>query len=265
MSLGIFDSGVGGFSVLKKSTERHGDIPFIYLGDTARVPYGIKKHSEIRIFAKEIIGWFEMQGVSSVLVGCNTTNSLALDILQKFSTVPVFSLIDAAIGMICEQRVGILATPATVASNAYRNQIELLKPGAVVFQQSCPEFVPIIESGHLNRNQLLSLSNDYITPLLENNVEAIILGCSHYPLIQEFIKKVLPTDIRLIDPAVGMARNLDRILGTPKFSKINKSNYKKTRFCVTSDPEGFSSRSKFWLGQFPDVELVSLQQKACFL
>ena len=145
--LGLFDSGLGGLTVLRRVLERHGSLPVIYLGDTARVPYGSRSPSEIRSIASEVVGWLRQQNVSTVVMACNTTNALAREVTEGQAGVPVVGLIGAAAAMVRESRVGVLATPATVASGAYRESIEALNPGTLVVQQACPDFVPLIESG----------------------------------------------------------------------------------------------------------------------
>ena len=147
--LGLFDSGLGGLTVLRSILRRHGSVPIVYLGDTARVPYGSRSPAEIRSIAAEVVAWLRCQQVSTVVMACNTTNALARDVAEGQAGVPVVGLIGAAAAMVRESRVGVLATPATVASGAYPASIEALKPGTLVVQQACPRFVPLIEHGDL--------------------------------------------------------------------------------------------------------------------
>ncbi len=258
-SLGLFDSGIGGFTVLSSVLQRHGNVPSVYLADTKRVPYGDRKPGEIRLIASQVVSWLRDQQVSAVLVACNTTNSLALDILEKEAGVPVFGLISSAAEMVSEKRIGVLATPATAASGAYRTQIEAFKSNAVVFEQSCPKFVPMIEAGDIFGEEIQMVAMNYLRPLLDAGVEEIVFGCSHYPLLTPLFKKLLPEDIRLVDPAIGLAKKLDSVF------RINSQGFDKglsldsTRFCVTEDPLGFTAKILKWLGESPKVELISLQ------
>ncbi len=263
--LALFDSGVGGFSVLRNVLSRHGDVPCLYLADTARVPYGNRSQGEIRGIALEVVSWLENQKVSAVLMACNTTNSLAFDVVQNSSRFPVFGLIQAVTEMIIEDRIGVLATPATVSSGAYRSAIQSSKPGVKVFEQGCPELVPLIEAGHIDSHELVFILKKYLKPLLDARVQAIVLGCTHYPLIEEALRRLLPNEVRLIDPSIGLARNLDSLLGAPVTLPVQKTcSYANTRFCVTADPESFASKSSNLLGCFPIIELVSLIPKPCF-
>ena len=180
--LGLFDSGVGGLTVLRRILERHGEVPCVYLGDTARVPYGNRTPQEIRSIASEVVGWLGLSGVSTVVMACNTTNALASDVAEASAGgVPVIGLIDAAASMVRESRVGVLATPATIRSSAYRLTIEAQRPGTLVVEQACPAFVPLIESGDLLSDDLRRIAVGYLEPLLEASVESIVLGCTHYP------------------------------------------------------------------------------------
>ncbi len=264
MPLGIFDSGVGGFTVLRRVLERHGQVPLVYLADTARVPYGNKHPNEIRSIASEVVQWLSDQDVSAVLVACNTTNSLALDVLENEAGVPVIGLIRSAAEMITEKRIGVLATPATVSSGAYRFQIESFSSNTFVFEQSCPDFVRLIEAGNLNSAELQFVAMKYLEPLLDAQVEAVVYGCSHYPLLEPLLKRLLPKEIRLVDPAIGLARSVDSLLGSPSLERDPSLSLASTRFCVTEDPSGFALKAAQWLGELPDIELISLQQKTCF-
>ena len=260
--LGLFDSGIGGFTVLKRVIERHGSISCVYLGDLARVPYGSKSPYEVRLIATEIIEWLINQNVSAVLVACNTTNSLALDVIKRFAKVPVFGLIEAAAQMVEQKRVGVLATNSTAASKAYTKKIIEQREDTFVIEQACPAFVPLIEAGQINKNEIEIIANQYLTPLLRARVNEIILGCSHYPLIAPLLKELLPDDVRLIDPALGMAKNLDRLVDNKSSSLNNSQPFSNTRFCVTSDAKGFAMKALHWLEILPEVDLISLRSKA---
>ena len=258
--LGMFDSGLGGLTVLRRVLERHGSLQVIYLGDTARVPYGSRSPAEIRTIASEVVSWLSQHQISTVVMACNTTNALARDVAEGQAGVPVVGLIGAAAAMVRETRVGVLATPATVASGAYRESIEALHPGTLVVQQACPDFVPLIESGDLGSKALRDAATRYLQPLMEASVESVVLGCTHYPLLVPLLSNLLPQSIRLIDPAVAVASQLDALFGKPVPGGMNQPlALEATRICVTNDPQGFADRATPWLGQRPRVELVQLQ------
>ncbi len=263
--LGLFDSGVGGLTVLSRLLQRHTDVSCLYMADTARLPYGEKQPAEIREIAEEIVIWLSAQKVSAILMACNTTNSLGFDVVKKHSGVPVFGLISAAVDMIPEgKRIGVLATPATACSGAYGSEIKKLQPGAFVIEQACPAFVPLIEAGKVATEELRHEAIQYVQPLLEAQVEVVVLGCTHYPLIMPLLKQLFPANVLFVDPAVGLVKQADKILGEPKRKLRPIVSVSSSRFCVTSDPSGFADRATPWLGVRPEVQLVSLRSKACF-
>ncbi len=262
--LGIFDSGVGGFTVLRQVVKTYGDVPCVYIADTARAPYGEKSPGEIRLIAEEVVQWLSEKNVSALLVACNTTNSLALDVVKKISNLPVLGLIQAAAEMIYEDRVGVLATSATVSSLAYTKEILLNKPNTFIVEQACPKLVPLIESGNLDTDESRKLIHEYLRPLLAAKVQAIIFGCSHYPLLEPLIQELLPKNIRMIDPAVGLSSNISKVTGLNKVPNDIKLSYRNTRVYTTSSPNTFAFRAVQWLGEIPSVELISLRSKSCF-
>ena len=263
MRIGLFDSGVGGFTVLKKVVELCPHTSFIYLADTARLPYGIKTSNEITQIAEEISFWFSQLSIDAFLVACNTTNAIALDVIKNTLDVPVFDLIESVSSTIKESRVGVLATPSTVKTNAYTNAILKFNPKTFVIEQSCPEFVPMIEMDNINSNEIIDIAIGYLQPLLKQKIESLILGCSHYPLITPLLTNMLPSSVKLIDPAEALSLQLKLFMDSKKSKFSNKNFLDDSKFCVTSDPKNFSIRAKNWLNVFPEVNLVSLQKKGC--
>tara|TARA_B100000579_G_scaffold395866_1_gene374217 strand:- start:43 stop:831 length:789 start_codon:yes stop_codon:yes gene_type:complete len=261
MRVGLFDSGVGGLTVLKKVVELCPNTTFIYLADTARLPYGIKTSNEITQIAKEISFWFSQQSIDAFLVACNTTNAIALDVIKNTLDVPVFDLIESASSTIKESRVGVLATPSTVKTKAYTNAILNFNPKTFVVEQSCPEFVPMIEKDNINSKEIIDIAIGYLKPLLKQKIESLILGCSHYPLITPLLSEMLPSSVKLIDPAEALSLQLKLFMDSKTINFTTKKFLVDSKFCVTSDPQNFSIRAKNWLNVFPEVNLVSLQKK----
>ena len=257
--LGLFDSGLGGLTVLRRVLERHGAVNCIYLGDTARVPYGGRDVQELRQIAAEVVGWLRDEQVSTVVMACNTTNALAKDVAETAAQGPVIGLIEAASSMVRTSRVGVLATAATAASGVYRRCIETTRPGTLVVEQSCPSFVPLIERGDLACAELREAAEIYLAPLLEASVQSIVLGCTHYPLLAPLLKTLLPESVELIDPALGVARELDAVLGTIQPLSSGRLALDRCRFCVTADADGFADRAAPWLGERPRVREVVLR------
>ena len=263
MRLGLFDSGVGGFTVLKKVIELCPNTSFIYLADTARLPYGLKTINEIKLSAEEISSWFRHQNIDAFLVACNTTNAIALDVIKKNLDVPVFDLIGSAASTIDESKVGVLATPATVKTKAYTNAILKFKPKTLVIEKACPEFVPMIEMDKINSDELIDIAIKYLKPLLNQKIDSLILGCSHYPLITPLLKEILPSSVKLIDPAEALSLKL-RLFMDSKISDFSEKKFLvDSKFYVTSNLKQFPFKAKHWLNVFPEVNLVSLQKKGC--
>ncbi len=261
MRIGLFDSGVGGFTILKKVVELCPDSSFIYLADTARLPYGVKTSNEIKQIAEEISSWFNYQNIDAFLVACNTTNAIALDVIKKKLDVPVFDLIWSVASSIQESRVGVLATPSTAKTKAYTNAILEFKPNTFVIEKSCPEFVPMIEMDDINSAKITDIAIGYLQPLLKQEIESLILGCSHYPLITPLLSKVLPSHVKLIDPAEALSFKLKLFIESKTNNLVKRKDFVDSKFFVTSDPKNFSFRAKHWLNVFPEVNLVSLQKK----
>ena len=263
MRLGLFDSGVGGFTVLKKVIEFCPNTSFIYLADTARLPYGLKTTSEIVQIAEEVSTWFSLQNIDGFLVACNTTNAIALDVIKKNLDVPVFDLIGSVASTIQESRVGVLATPSTVKTKAYTNAILNFNPKTFVIEQSCPELVPMIEMDKINSDKITDVAIEYIQPLLKHKIDSLILGCSHYPLISSLFTEILPPNVKLIDPAESLSLKLKLFMDS-KISNFSKKKYLvESKFYVTSNLKVFPLKTKHWLNMFPEVNLVSLQKKGC--
>lgn len=228
------------------------------------MPYGDKSSIQIREIAEEVVNWLCAQEVSALVMACNTTNSLAFDVVHRCSRVPVFGLIDAATEMVTKSRVGVLATSATVSSGSYRKHIQASRPGTFVLEKACPDFVPLIEAGDFSSEQLHYRAGEYLKPLLAAKVEEVVLGCTHYPILSPLLRQFLPENVRLIDPSIVLATKLDFLLGRPIGFEKRPFSLDGTRICVTSDPSGFASRASRFLGAHPDVEQINLRSKACF-
>jgi len=261
MRLGLFDSGVGGFTVLKKVIELCPNTSFIYLADTARLPYGVKTSNEIIQIAEEISFWFSHQNIEAFLVACNTTNAIALDVIKNNLDVPVFDLIGSTASTIKESRVGVLATPSTVKTKAYTNAILEFNPKTFVIEQPCPEFVPMIEMDNINSDEITDVATRYLQPLLKQKIHSLILGCSHYPLITPLLTEVLPSSVKLIDPAEALSLKLKLFMDSKTSNYSKKKNLVDLKFYVTSNLKNFPNKAKHWLNVFPEVNLVSLQKK----
>ena len=258
LKIGIFDSGIGGFTILKSLLETRNDVEVFYLADTKRIPYGNKSSFQIRNFAKEICNWFEDKNLNALLIACNTTNACALDILENTLGVPCFDLINSVSNIVKNGIVGVLATPTTVKSSYYKKVLSCKHKNIKIIQQECPEFVPEIEKNQLDEKKLKILSDLYLEPLLENNIKQLILGCSHYPLIKDIIVSNINPDIKIIDPSEALIKNLNDHFLISRNSQTKNIQYGDVNFFVTANNMNFSEKVENWLEINKEIRLVNL-------
>jgi len=259
LKIGIFDSGIGGFTILNSLLKTCKDVEVFYLADTKRIPFGNKNSKEIRLIAKEICNFFIDKNLDALLVACNTTNACALDILEDKLKIPCFDLINSVSEIVDKQIIGVLATQTTVRSSYYKKAINAKKDNTIIFQQECPEFVSEIEKEKLNLDKLNNLSDLYLRPLINKNIEELILGCSHYPLIYDFLRKKLDSNIKIIDPSVALIKNFNKSFAILKSDRYESISFENVKFFVTSERDEFSNKVKFWLGINKEIKLVNLR------
>ena len=259
LKVGIFDSGIGGFTILNALVKTRRDIEVFYLADTKRIPFGNKKFEEIRCIAEEICIFFKDKNLDAILIACNTTNACALDIVQKALRIPCFDLINSVSEEVNKQIIGVLATPTTVKSSFYRNAMNSKKENLEIYQQECPEFVSEIEKEKLNFSKLNYLSELYLRPLLNKNIQELILGCSHYPLIYDFLRKKIDSNIKIIDPSEALVKKFNESFAIPKTDCYQGVSYENVKFFVTSDKNEFSKKVKIWLEINKEIRLVNLR------
>lgn len=259
LKIGIFDSGIGGFTILNSLLKTRKDVEVFYLADTKRIPFGNKNYKEIRVIAEEICSFFEDKNLDAILIACNTTNACALDILENNLRIPCFDLINSVSEIVDKQIIGVLATQTTVRSSYYKKAINAKKENTIIFQQECPEFVSEIEKEKLNLDKLNSLSDLYLRPLINKNIEELILGCSHYPLIYDFLRKKLDSNIKIIDPSVALIKKFNESFAIPETYRYECISFENVKFFVTSERDEFSNKVKFWLGINKEIRLVNLR------
>ena len=259
LKIGIFDSGVGGFTILNSLLKTRKDVEVFYLADTKRNPFGNKSLKEIRFIAKEICAFFEDKNLDTLLIACNTTNACALDILEERLRIPCFDLINSVSEIINKQIIGVLATKTTVSSSYYKNALISKKKNLKIFQQECPEFVSEIEKEKLNFNKLNYLANLYLRPLLNKNIQELILGCSHYPLIYNFLRKKIDPKIKIIDPSEALIKKFNESFVIPKTACYESLSYENVNFFVTSEKDIFFKKVKFWFEINKEIRLVNLR------
>ena len=250
--IGVFDSGIGGLTVVKALIEEMPTESIVYFGDTARVPYGTKSKSTIVKFSLENVEFLLRYGVKCIVIACNTSSSWALPTLRKYFKVPIVGVIRpgalAAIRQTHNRRIGVIGTSATIHSCAYEMAIHRIDPSIKVFSQSCPLFVPLVEEGWLNGSICREIARKYLEPLKRQRIDTLILGCTHYPLLASTIRQVLGPQTALVDSARQTAAEVRGVLmgtDTLRDQRIRP----RYRFFVTDEPTHFTRIGHRFLGQ----------------
>ncbi|HAX61690.1 MAG TPA: glutamate racemase [Elusimicrobia bacterium] len=255
--IGIFDSGLGGLTVLKELIRILSSENIIYFGDTARVPYGTKSKTAVKNFSRQITKFLIRHNVKLILVACNTASALALNDIKKIAKkIPVVGVIKsgvcAAVSKTVNKRIGVIGTSATVRSDSYKNAIRKLNGRIKVFQQPCPLFVPLVEEGWTDTGITRNIAEVYLRPLKKAGCDVIILGCTHYPMIKKIIRQVVGKNIVLIDSAREVSLSVKKILSEKGLSRKAHSRG-SLRFYVSDAPDKFSVLSKIFLGKVMSV------------
>jgi len=261
--IGIFDSGAGGLTVLHECLVTLPQEDFLYLGDGARCPYGPRPHAEIRRFAHEIASYLEQEGVKLIVVACNAATSAALPALQEALAVPIVGVLvpeaHAAVQATRNRRIGLLATEATVASGRYEEVVHALDAGARVVAVPCPKLVPLIEAGDVGE-ELDAAVREYASPLTEEGVDTVILGCTHYPIIRRVFERAFGRGTTLVYSADETAREVAETLARKRVEN-DPDRDGSSRFLTTGSPEEFRTLGERFLQlPIPQVEQVSVRE-----
>ncbi len=250
--IGIFDSGIGGLTVARAIYERHPGESTIYYGDTARVPYGPKSPETVRRYSLEILHWLVGQGVKLVVVACNTSTAHALGALQQASPVPVIGVIEpgarAAVRATRGGAIGIIGTAGTIASNAYMRAIHAVTPTQVVQQVACPLFVPLVEEGWFEHPATQLIAEEYLRPLRQAQVDVLVLGCTHYPLLKPLLGRVMGEGVRLIDSGEETAAAVTEVLQRDDM-RAPEGRRVTHRFVVSDDEPRFRAVGSRFVGE----------------
>jgi glutamate racemase len=254
--IGVFDSGVGGLTVLRQLYRQLPNESIVYFGDTARLPYGIRSQAEIVQFVREILDWMQQQRVKMVIMACNTSSALALEIVRAEYDIPILGVILPGAKAAVQQgkRIGVIATPATAKSDAYKHAILEINPDVDVWQVGCPEFVPLIEQNRIQDPYTAEVARSYLEPFLQQDIDTLVYGCTHYPLLAPVVRSLLPTQVKIIDPAVHVVTACSQELDL--LGLTNTHPPLPTRFAVSGSPQQFAQSGVNWLGHTPIVESV---------
>jgi glutamate racemase len=253
--IGVFDSGLGGLTVARALMRQLPGETLVYVGDTARVPYGPKSPDTVRRYASQITAWLVEQGVKAVVVACNTATAHALGQLRDTTSVPVVGVIEpgarAAARNARSGPVGVIGTAGTIASGAYTRALRDVAPQLAVLERACPLFVPLVEEGWGQHPATRLIAQDYLEPLQHGAVDTVVLGCTHYPLLRDVIAGVMGADVQLIDSAEETAREVGEILRARGLLTTG-SVPPVHRFVATDAPEHFRSLASRFLDRSLD-------------
>lgn len=243
--VGVFDSGLGGLTVVKALAEKDPTLSFVYFGDTARFPYGSKTAETVSRYAIENSIFLLEQGAKVIIVACNTATSVALERLKSMFSVPVFGVIEPAakrsVQVSTSGRIGVIATMRTIKSKSYEKAIYACNPSVKVFSQACPLLVSLIEEGCPSEEAARLIIRAYISPLTRKKIDTLLLGCTHYPLLSSLIKEEVGDRVSIIDPATTLAEEVFPLLPSSGQPPI-------CRFFASDDPERFRKIGAKFLG-----------------
>ncbi len=261
-AVGVFDSGVGGLTVLRELQYQIPGEPLVYLGDTARVPYGTKSAQTVLRYAHEAAVFLVAQRVKLLVVACNTASAVALDDLAETYRLPVVGVIEPgarrALEVTRSGRIGVIGTEGTIRSGAYERALRAGQPDVVVHAVACPLFVPLAEEGWAGHEVARLAARDYLAPLLAQEIDTLVLGCTHYPLLKKTLQEVVGPNVRLIDSAEETAKAVALKLDAHQLRLPVAANV-PTRYFVTDIPDRFERVGGAFLGaSLHGVTMVNL-------
>lgn len=223
--IGVFDSGIGGLTVAREIMRQIPNEKIVYFGDTARVPYGNKSKETVTRFSRQIVRFLETHQVKTIVVACNTASAYALDELEKEFDIPIMGVVKpgakAAADTTRNGKIGVIATEATINSHIYGEYIKELNPKVQIWGKACPLFVPLVEEGLLQDPVTDEIARRYLTELIDLDIDTLILGCTHYPLIRSTIGRIMGEKVNLVNPAYETARELKEMLAEKNLLREN--------------------------------------------
>ena len=256
--IGIFDSGLGGLTVLQEYINQMPNEDYIYVGDNARVPYGSKSKETIIEYSRQIVKFLISQNVKLIVIACGTASANAYDTLKNEFDIPIQTVIEPTAKIIKDKKIGVIATKSTISSEAWEKSIHKYNPDSQIFSKACPLFVPIVEENLINTDISKSAIKMYLSEFIDLNINSLILGCTHYPILIDDIKDFLPDSIKIINISLYSALETKNYL--TENNMLNMSRKHPERFAYTTDNiETFaSSAKKFCNIDFHKVEKIIL-------
>ena len=237
--VGVFDSGVGGLTVAREIMRQLPNENLVYFGDTARVPYGSKSRDNIIRYSRQIIHFLKTKGVKAIVIACNTASALALDVVREESDIPIIGVVEpgarAALQITQTKKIGVIGTEATVQCAMYGKIIKGFDPTVSVIGKACPLFVPLVEEGFAKHKVTEEIIDYYLASMKESDIDSLILGCTHYPLLRSRIRAYLGDKIQLVNPAYETAMDLKYILKESGMENAGKEGEHATYSFYVSD------------------------------
>ncbi len=262
--IGVFDSGVGGLTVVKQLIRKLPSESIIYFGDTARIPYGTKSEEIVRRFSLEDSIFLLDRDVKIIVVACNTASAIAVPMLKEIFDVPVIGVIEpgarAAVRYSRNGKIGVIGTAATIRSSSYQKEIRDISPDTQVLSQACPLFVPLVEEGWTEDETTYLIARRYLHNLMENGIDTLILGCTHYPLLRNAIQKTIGEDVTLVDSGVETAQQVESILREQGLT-ASPDQIARNYFYLSDMPYKFQEIAERFLERsVPHVETINFDQ-----
>ena len=262
--IGVFDSGLGGLTAVKKLRQVLPGEDIIYLGDTGRVPYGSRSNETIVKYTREDIAFLRRHDIKAIVVACGTVSATALDLVAPDYPLPIYGVVAPAarqaVALTKNKKIGLIGTAASIRSDAYTRHIHALLPGAEVFGKACPLFVPLVENGRIRPGDVVieTVVQEYLSPLKAAGVDTLILGCTHYPLLSSVIGVFMGPDVALVDPGAAAAEAVAEALRAADMLSGKASG--STHYYVTDSSAGFADLASLFLERdvHEAVEQVSL-------
>ncbi|WP_429939825.1 MULTISPECIES: glutamate racemase [unclassified Enterococcus] len=249
--IGFIDSGVGGLTVVKEALKQLPNENILYLGDTARCPYGPRPAEQVIQYTWEMTNFLIEKGIKMLVIACNTATSVALEEIKKNVNIPVVGVImpgtRAAVKATKNNRVGVIGTAGTVKSGAYENFLKEKAPELVVDSLACPKFAPLVESNQAHSSVAKKVVAETLAPLLKQNLDTLILGCTHYPLLRPIIKNVMGENVTLIDSGAETVGEVSMLLDYFEIANTPKNSTKSRMFYTTGSPKMFQEIAEEWL------------------
>ena len=263
--IGIFDSGVGGLTVVKEIFKFLPEYQIIYFGDTARLPYGTKGAEFVQKYSAKIVEWLLKKEVKIIVVACHTSSAWASESLKKqFQRVPIFEMISPAIKEALKKtknkKIGIIGTPGTIKSRAYEKKFLGLDPNLKIYSKACPLFVPLVEEGWMKKKITKEIAKEYLKEIKDKKIDALILACTHYPPLKIVIRKIIGKKIKIVNPAESLAKELKLFLKNNNKIAVRIKKGRNHQFFFSDLPYNLKAVSKLCLGKKIKIKLANLDK-----